>query len=585
MPNDPKLTPIQNAEVTNLPDDEQIRLLFTQWKKDCEPYHDELVNVAELSREYYKGIQTNMAALASYESHAVENRLFLADETAVPLITTKLPEIQVTPGKFNEESVNFANKLENVITYLMQITDVQHKGEVSVRTLSHNRFFVWHPFWNEEKGEIDFRYVPTRNCWFPRYSAFPNQGSLPYFIELQEYELNDLVDAFGKDAVPHVDQTLPENAGIIRRVLSWWSSTPTAPDDRKGKYFVWAVWTKKWVAYVGKDKVLEKMANPYWRSKNADGTPVKELNEQRKINYFQFPQIPYIIGTVFEDGEETVGITSQAEQVIPMQDTINKVIRYMEDYMETVGDPQILIDPKVMSKEEADQMTSESGRKYIAPGIANPNLFRRVEPPQMPVYIKDLLVIAQQSFDNIYGAHSSTRGEKSGNPTLGQDQLQKDSDIGRMDVPARVLGRAINSLGEWFIQLMMIYYDEKRDIPILDESDELTFVEGFSNEMIQKGMKLQTKLGSSLPDDKVTRATIALKVASLNIVGMRPLDLYKTLGMQDPEGLEQNLVKWNTGQVAKQEAGAPVAPTPEASPAGQVVPPVPVAPTPEQSVQ
>src|SRR6185369_3010195 len=109
-------------------------------------------------------------------------------------------------------------------------------------------------------------------------------------------------------------------------------------------------------------------------------------------------------------------------------------------------------------------------------------------------YIPNMLQMAQVSFDNIYGSHSSSRGEKSGNPTLGQDVLEKQSDTGRTDIIGRVLGRAINELGDWFLQYMVIRpeYKDKRDIPILDGADEFSFVEGFSNEMIKKGIKFKT---------------------------------------------------------------------------------------------
>lgn len=535
------LTPLQEAEIATSPDNVQIMMLKKHWLEQCQNYHDELMRVATVSRMYYKGWQTNYEMLASYESHAVENRLFLADETMVPLVTSRIPDLQITPPKFEEASVALAEKLEKVMDYLFHQTDLQHKSEISIRAISHNRYFVWHPFWNEEKGEIDFRYIPPDNCFFPRF-AF---NDLPYFIEMQEYTLPDLVAEFGEDAVDKVQFGV--DTGLLTKIFGFFSASND--DSKRNKALVWAVWTKNWCAYVGKNDVLRMEQNPTWRTAGRDGVELTTLEEQKKINHFNYPQIPYIIGTIYEDGGQTVGITSLYEQGIPMQDVINKTIRYYVDYMEEVGDPIWLVDSSVMDRDESDQITSEAGRKYWGNGIADERKFRRAKPPEMPAYIPNMLATAQNSFDNIYGSHSSTRGEDSKNPTLGQDVLQKQADTGRTDILARVLGRAINALGDWYIQYMMLKYDETRDIPVLDNADEFNFVKDFSNEMIEKGVKFQTKPGTTLPDDKATRAELFLKLSQTAPVGMRPRDLYKALGLNDPQGLEDDLIKWQSGQL------------------------------------
>lgn len=541
---DTNLSANEEALIKVIPSDEEILNLFTSWKKESEDYHNELTNVAELTGEYYKGNQTDMSYLANYESHIVENRLFFATESAIPIAASKKPSLQVIPPQNNERAVEWANQVEKVVEYLLEESDIEHKMEVSLRSLSSNRFYVWHPYFDVVKNEIDFRVVPTKNCWFPR-NAWNN---LSYFIELQEYNFDDFVEIFGKDKLSDAFRVRPNE-----------NLTPLSESAQK--YYIYAVWTKKWCAYIGNNKVLKTIEQPLWRIEDKDGSKVKDFKDQKILNHFNYPKIPYIIGTIFEDGIQTVGATSLAEQTIPMQDAINGVHRFMQDYLQTVGDPQILIDPAVMNEEEAQQLSSEPGRKYIASGIANENLFRRAKPPEMPQYVRDMLVISQQAFDNIYGTHASSRGERSGSPTLGQDTLMKQADTGRIEAFAKVAARTLTELGNWYIQLMMIYYDEKRDIPVLNESDELIFVEGFSNEMILEGVKLRAKPDTALPDDKVSRASLYLQLAQMAMI--RPLDLYKGLGLPDPETLESNLIQFNSGQVMAQTQAQTLSQTPQ----------------------
>lgn len=540
------------SQLKPLPSDDDIMGLKKIWLDEGDDYHTELQILGEVARQYYKGRQTGYDQLAIYESHAVENRLFMADETTIPLVTSRLPSVDVIPASYNEVAVEQANKVGDIVRNWMDENNIQQLSEVSMRSLAQNRFYVWNVYYDDETEKICQRYVPTKNCYFPRY-AYKN---LPWFIEKQEYNISDLVEEFGEEALEKVEPAGQQ--GLLSTVVTYFGYGDQSK-ERKGLYIVYAIWTKKWCAYVGKSGVLKKFKNPYWKTKDTTGADIKDLKEQRQFNHFDNPKIPYIIGTAFENGEETVGITSLYEQGIPMQDVVNKVHRYYVDYMETVGDPKILIDSSVMSREESEQITSEAGRKYWGKGIANANLFRVVEPPNMPSYIPNLLNTVQLAFDNIYGMHSTTRGQQSDNPTLGQDKLQQQSDFGRLDIFTRIIGRSLDELGDWVIQMIVLYWDTERDIPLLSDSEELGFVEGFSNAMVEKGLKFKTKPGTSLPDDKVSRANVLLQLAKLQMI--RPLDLYKGLGLPDPQGLEDSLVKWKTGQVG-----------PAVQPQGNVVP-------------
>src|SRR3990167_7614745 len=197
----------------------------------------------------------------------------------------------------------------------------------------------------------------------------------------------------------------------------------TAEQDQPLTKRVWTiqeVWTDWWVAYKYENKILKKEKNPYWDFDN-------------KKNHLHKPRKPYFLIAPFSLGKSPVPETSIVEQAIPIQDALNAIGRIIINHATKTGNGAWLVDSETMTKEESDQIRNEAGIIIYGRGVANQNLLRRDAPPPLPNYPFELWAGVNRALDNLFGTHSTTRGEREGKETARGRILLKQADLGRLD--------------------------------------------------------------------------------------------------------------------------------------------------------
>ena len=106
---------------------EEIEKTFVAWKKDSQTYHDHLLSYQKTSEAYYVGNQTERDSIQNNNSNTVENRIFEAVETIVPIVTSRPHQFVVLPGSENETSVQRSNLLQKVLSRKYETLEVQSK--------------------------------------------------------------------------------------------------------------------------------------------------------------------------------------------------------------------------------------------------------------------------------------------------------------------------------------------------------------------------------------------------------------------------------------------------------------------------
>ena len=285
--------------------------------------------------------------------------------------------------------------------------------------------------------------------------------------------------------------------------------------------------------------IIKKLKNPHYDFENKDK------------NHFTHPKIPYIIASAFRLGNEPVGETDLIQQTIPIQDEINVASRLILNNATKTGNTQWFIDNSVMSEEEANtKITNSPGLIVYGSGVANQNLIRRDAPPPLPAYIENLKISGERAFDNIFGTHSTTRGERQAEETLGGRLLLKQADIGRIDLLVREYERCVAELGNWFAQMMKIYYVGRKTFKYYGETG-MKFIQ-FMPEMIQSGVRIIVKSGTTLPTDEMSKRNEAIQLWSMG--ALDPVTLFERLKFPNPEEAAQKLQAWRTGQLAQEAA-------------------------------
>lgn len=528
-------------------EDKDLVSIGNAWEKESSEYHEDLARkVWKPNEDYYFGRQTELDRIPSDMSNYVQNQVFMGVETIIPIMTANPPQFIVEPPDESDVSVKYADKLQKILAIQYETMDVKTKGEMIMRHMAIYRFGAWKPYWDYEENNWNVKYVRPKRLYFPKVTT-----DLPYIMELVDITAQEFKDVFGEVKFQEFlkDRGIEVKEDQITKV--------------SGLYSIWEIWTKDMVFWKGKSMIIDKRENPTYDWKNKDK------------NHFLHPQIPYILASVFRLGNEPIGETDLIQQTIPIQDVVNVSSRLIINNGTKTGNMQWFVDSQVMSQEEADtKLTNSPGLIVYGNGVANPNLLRRDPPPPLPTYIENIKVSAERAFDNIFGTHSTTRGEQQRQETLGGRMLLKQADIGRIDLAVREYERVVALLGNWGVQLMKVNFAEVKTFKFYGENGlEFIKLESF---MIQKGVKVVVKSGTTLPTDEISKRREGLELWGMN--GIDPVTLFERLKFPNPEESAQKLQAWRTGQLAEEAAlkakaqgqpeGRQVAPQP--SPQGEI---------------
>ena len=202
---------------------------------------------------------------------------------------------------------------------------------------------------------------------------------------------------------------------------------------------------------------------------------------------------------------------------------------------------------------------------------------RRESPPALPAYIQNLLSYANAAIDNIFGTHSTSRGERGEAETLGGRLILKQGDISRNSTLVKQVDDAVAQLANYAVQLMKLYFVNTRTIKVYG-ANGLEFVE-FSRDNIEDGMELLVEEGTTLPKDEFSQAEEALRLYQMG--ALDPVTLFERLKYPNPQEAAERLMAFRAGKllpsqegIKPQEAASSVAAEEKGREAGQGLAPL-----------
>ena len=536
---------VQAEDFSSDTKEETLLKIFQAWLKESQTYHDYLLGKQKISEEYYKGNQTDRDMVPSYNTNTVENRIFEAVETLVPIATSKAHQFIVLPGSENETSVKRANTLQKVLSRKYETLEMQRKLEEITRSMLLYRFGVMKWEWGYETDDVNVKVIDPRLMLVPRLRMDPHD--LPYKMEIQEYSKKEMEEYW---PTVEVGDLSPEER------------IDTGKQEKSKKlYRVYEVWTPEVVAWFCDNQLLEKKANPNYDFKGEEKKYLKKTKKGAKIskklvfsNILDRPIDPYVFFSTFNVGDEPLGSTSLVEIAIPIQDSINVQKRKIIDNLRRMGNGQVYLDSDAMSNEESENITDEVGQILRGEGLASQNKIKREPGVPLPIAHFNNLQHSEAVFDNLMGTHASTRGSGD-SKTLGQDIISRQQDFTRIDLITRVLNRGVARIAIGLAQLMKMYYTETQVVKIIGEEGALEFVR-LNSDDIEQYIEIIVKSGDTLPMDKVSLRTEAVQLWQLG--ALDPVSLFERLEFPNPERAAQRLQAWKSGQLT-QETQAKIA--------------------------
>src|SRR3990167_9493324 len=547
--NPTQINPISSGDnkdvLDTLPSDADLLTKINNWLAESRDYHENLKKSQKKAEEYYLGNQTKKDRVPAHLSDFVGNRIFESVETIVPIITSRPAEFLVKSPDISELGPERAKKVHMTLSNKYEDLVVPQKLEDAARSALLYRFGALKFFWDSDIDDVGVKYVRPQRLILPHYGGRFVQ-EVPYVIEKIDMGYQEIKDFFG-DSVAN---------DLV--AMSKTNENNDSDAEEQRVWTVYEVWTNWWRCWKYEGKILKKEQNPYF-----------DFAEGSVKNHWKKPLKPYILLAPFSLGKGPIPEMSVVEQAMPIADGANAITRIIINHSSKMGNGTWLIDSGTMTKEEADQIRNEAGLIVYGSGVANPNMIRRDAPPPLPNYMFELWNGLNAALDNLFGVHSTTRGERQGRETARGRVLLKQADLGRLDYIVREIDRAVKELGDGWVQLMKMFYTDSRKIKMLGTTGDMEVFD-MSSEDIEDGQEILVRSGSTLPKDDTSEADQALQLWQQGSID--PITLYEKLQFADPMKAAERLMKWKMGTLipvekpaqagVPQGGGSEVAPSP-----------------------
>jgi hypothetical protein len=126
---------------------------------------------------------------------------------------------------------------------------------------------------------------------------------------------------------------------------------------------------------------------------------------------------------------------------------------------------------------------------------------------------------------------------------LGEAIMIKNQASGRQDRLARSVERTAKQFFNLWTQMARVHYTEKHWFTYNGGDGDFDHVV-LTRHMIDEGMQVNVRAGTTLPFDKARQEATAMNLAKMELIS--PLDVYKDLHMDNPQQRYDNWVKFKT---------------------------------------
>lgn len=244
-------------------------------------------------------------------------------------------------------------------------------------------------------------------------------------------------------------------------------------------------------------------------------------------NILDFPEPPFIPINYLNDGTSYIDLTSMVEQAAPLQRVLDRRGFQIMENAEMAGSGMIF-NTQMITKDDISKLVGAPDEKVGVKGDVR-SAFQRIPPPSLPNYVIEDKIDARNEIDNIFATHDVTRGEKSGNVTLGQDKMQIGQDYNRMEDIARAVERMATKYYRYLVQMMKVYYTEDHYFRAVGEDGQFDFIV-MRGDLIEDGIDISVQTGSTMPIQKDQQNKTVGELATIGMID--PLTVLKLLPVE-----------------------------------------------------
>jgi hypothetical protein len=422
-------------------------------------------------------------------------RIFVSTESINSNVNARVPQLEVMPAQDSPMSIELAKDMQKAGQGYVETYDVLDLFRLMSRNLQIKRAGFLKLRWDPNKGqfgEIVTEFVQPEKVVVDKDAQM---GEVPRFFAqlIDGHTVEELIDM-----MPDARNKLLEAVGATRQDKQ---GNVVAYKTQLGKklniYEIWFRYTENGTRQMGVcwvdeklSRVFDQIKNPNWIYKARKGVIGNLLDE---------PMPPFIPINYLNDGSSYYDQTTLIEQAAALQKILDRRgFQIMENADQAGGG--LVFNTNMISKADMIKLVGSPDERIGVKGDVN-RAVARVAPPPLPNYVIEDKVDARNELDNVFGTHNVTRGEKSNNPTLGQDNLQQQGDLTRMDEVSRAVERMAKHYYRYLFQMMKVYYTEKHYFVLNGDDGQYDYV-AMHSDNIEDGVDIRVTEGSMRPQDR-----------------------------------------------------------------------------------
>lgn len=478
------------------------------------------------------GKQIDTSKLYRYQIPYIDNELHISIDAIISYATAQTPRPEVYPAQDTDEAKILARDVEKAMQAHSDMMDLALVFEQAAWNLLVKRVGIIKLYFDPDYGSIGEIMVQSLDPNWVVVDKNVRQGGNPQFIcELHKDSLERLLEMFPAKKNELFD-TLGIKRGTPRQMTQevvWREFHATVYQNGK---------PVEWVFCYTKDVMLDAFKDPNW---------VYSGNGGKLTNFLPAPMKMYIPMNYLNDGSHWIDQTTPVEQAYSMQDVLNKRGRQIMENADTANG-FLVFSTDAVTNDDVENLTGDPNQKLVINTKGTPiqQLIMQIAPHMLPPYVMDDKIDTRTTLHSLMGTPAQFTGTNQGEDkdnTLGEAVMIKNQATGRQDRLVRSIERTARMYFNALAQMMRVHYDEKHWF-VHNAGDGDYDRIAITRSMLDEGMQISVRAGTTLPFDKAQQQAIAMNLAKEGLIST--LDLYKDLHMDNPQQRYDNWVKWKT---------------------------------------
>lgn len=495
---------------------------------------ENLETVQKSAESIWLNLVSNDVDLYDYEEPYKENRIFLAIETLISQAVGNPPQPMVMEAYDTDASRDLAASIEKVLlAYYHNLYQHAQMEMVARHLLTGFRYAVVKYRWDgsigrmkkdgTRSGGITTEVVRPDKIIFD--AAATNKDDIPLIAEYMEASAEELCYRFpdkSNDIMQEIGNVSYGTTAKLTELTKYLETHFTGWRPDNGDEYEGIAWKLNTI-------VLDSMKNPnYNYDEFTEQTDEKGQPELVYNNFFDRPKKPYVVFNYLNQGKYIVDSTSLTEQTSALQRQLEQRGRQIS-VNASMANAGLILNSEMISEENAAKLIGDPDEKVMAKGDVQ-KAAQRLPQNTLPQFVIEDKADLRAAIDTLFGANAAINGEKTGSPTLGQDELSVQRNTSRLGTFVTCLENGWDRVYKGEIQLMKVFFDEPDMVKYVGPEGHTDFV-NFSNQNIESGIGFKVQEGSLLPDDPATQLKIAQEFAPMLDV----LSLVEYMGFDDPK--------------------------------------------------